>query len=99
MGMVPDLVLVLVLDLALDLVTSSNHNAATPATTSHAGVYSHIVLALCPTPSALKMQPQTDHNGPLMVPAGTDKFRDIGRPRGVVDGNVPAGMEVRGGGE
>ncbi len=43
----------------------------------------------------LKLQPQLDHNGPLMVPAGTDKFRDIGRPRGAVDGNVVAGTQVR----
>ena len=41
------------------------------------------------------MPPQMDHQGALMVPAGTDKFRDIGRPRGAVDGNVAAGLQVR----
>lgn len=28
-----------------------------------------------------------------MVPAGHDSFRDIGRPRGIVDGNVEAGLQ------
>ena len=41
------------------------------------------------------MAPQTDHQGPLMVPAGADKFRDIGRPRGAVDGNIAAGLQVK----
>lgn len=39
-----------------------------------------------------KMNPQTDHNEALMIPAGTDRFRDIGRPRGAMDDNVAAGM-------
>ena len=48
---------------------------------------------LCPLRRSLKMPPQMDHQAPLMVPAGTDKFRDIGRPRGAVDGNVAAGLQ------
>ena len=52
-------------------------------------------MSYLPTFRVLKMPPQMDHQGPLMVPAGTDRFRDIGRPRGAVDGNVAAGMAVR----
>lgn len=41
------------------------------------------------------MQPQFDHNGPLMAPAGTDKFKDIGRPRGSGGSDIAAGMQVK----
>lgn len=53
---------------------------------------SWVVILCCRT---LKLAPQFDHAGPLMVPAGSDKFKDIGRPRGVADGNVQAGLQVR----
>ena len=33
-------------------------------------------------PRVLRMEPQMDHLQALMVPAGSDRFKDIGRPRG-----------------
>mmetsp|Transcript_19674 Transcript_19674/g.42749 ORF Transcript_19674/g.42749 Transcript_19674/m.42749 type:complete len:403 (+) Transcript_19674:323-1531(+) len=53
----------------------------------------HLIFTGLEKKPTLKMQPQTDHQGPLMVPAGADKFRDIGRPRGAVDGNVAGGIQ------
>jgi len=41
-----------------------------------------------------KMEPQLDHAGPIMVPAGADHFKDIGRPRSMVDSNTMAGQLV-----
>lgn len=38
----------------------------------------------------LKLGPQTDHMGPIMVPAGADTFSDIGRP-GRGGGAAPGG--------
>lgn len=36
----------------------------------------------------------TDHNGPIMVPAGMDTFKAIGRPRGGMEGSsVTLGMQ------
>lgn len=43
---------------------------------------SHLIFTGLEKKMALKMDPQFDHLGPLMVPAGTDHFKDIGRPRG-----------------
>lgn len=42
--------------------------------------------------SVLKLQPMVDHNGPIMVPAGVDTFKSIGRPRGGGEGSVSTGM-------
>mmetsp|Transcript_14748 Transcript_14748/g.36790 ORF Transcript_14748/g.36790 Transcript_14748/m.36790 type:complete len:415 (-) Transcript_14748:151-1395(-) len=53
----------------------------------------HLIFTGLDKKPSLKLQPQLDHSGPLMVPAGTDKLRDIGRPRGVADGNVAAGLQ------
>mmetsp|Transcript_27351 Transcript_27351/g.73958 ORF Transcript_27351/g.73958 Transcript_27351/m.73958 type:complete len:401 (-) Transcript_27351:855-2057(-) len=39
-----------------------------------------------------KLEPHFDHAGPIMVPAGADRFKDIGRPRSVVDSNIMAGQ-------
>lgn len=48
---------------------------------------------VCVPCSALKMNPMLDHVGPIMVPAGLDSFKDIGRPRGGgTDGNVAGGL-------
>jgi dynein light intermediate chain 2 len=41
----------------------------------------------------LKAPPQMDHQLPLMILAGSDKFNDIGRPRGAVDDNIAAGLQ------
>ncbi|KAJ9532928.1 hypothetical protein QJQ45_018044, partial [Haematococcus lacustris] len=56
----------------------------------------HLIFTGLEKKPVLKQQPQVDHSEPLMVPAGTDRFKDIGRPRGAVDGNVAAGSQVRG---
>lgn len=40
------------------------------------------------------MSPQLDHNMALMIPAGADRFKDIGRPRGGVDDNLAVGLQV-----
>lgn len=53
----------------------------------------HLIFTGLEKKPTLKLSPQVDHGGPLMVPAGTDKFKDIGRPRGVADGNIQAGIQ------
>ncbi|GFH16582.1 dynein 1b light intermediate chain, partial [Haematococcus lacustris] len=53
----------------------------------------HLIFTGLEKKPVLKQQPQVDHSEPLMVPAGTDRFKDIGRPRGAVDGNVAAGSQ------
>lgn len=40
----------------------------------------------------LKMQPQIDHTGPIMVPAGFDTFKSVGRPRSQGEGTVAGGL-------
>ena len=37
---------------------------------------------------------QMDHAGPLLVPSGSDRLRDIGRPRGVEGGTVEDGLRA-----
>ncbi len=58
--------------------------------------HSHSCVCNASLRRTLKLAPQTDHAGPLMIPAGADKFKDVGRPRGVMDGNVQAGLQVGG---
>jgi hypothetical protein len=48
--------------------------------------------ASSPPPSVLKMGPATDHGGPIMLPAGADTFKAIGRPRGGGEGTVATGQ-------
>ncbi|KXZ48452.1 D1BLIC protein [Gonium pectorale] len=53
----------------------------------------HLIFTGLEKKPVLKMQPQTDHNGPIMVPAGSDAFRSIGRPRGgSAEGSVDTGL-------
>mmetsp|Transcript_19135 Transcript_19135/g.32887 ORF Transcript_19135/g.32887 Transcript_19135/m.32887 type:complete len:414 (-) Transcript_19135:1059-2300(-) len=53
----------------------------------------HLIFTGLEKKPTMKMPPQFDHSGALIVPAGLDKFRDIGRPKGTVDGNVAAGLQ------
>lgn len=52
----------------------------------------HLIFTGLEKKPNMKMQPQFDHIGPLMIPAGTDLLRDIGRPRGGMDGTINAGL-------
>ncbi|GFR53154.1 hypothetical protein Agub_g15875 [Astrephomene gubernaculifera] len=52
----------------------------------------HLIFTGLEKKPVLKMQPQVDHNGPIMVPAGADTFRAIGRPRGAGDSSVASGL-------
>jgi dynein light intermediate chain 2 len=53
----------------------------------------HLIFTGLEKKPALKSSPQLDHLGPLMVLAGIDHFKEIGRPRGAVDSNIAAGLE------
>ncbi|GLC38707.1 Cytoplasmic dynein 2 light intermediate chain 1 [Pleodorina starrii] len=52
----------------------------------------HLIFTGLEKKPVLKMQPMSDHNGPIMMPAGADTFKSIGRPRGAADGSVTAGL-------
>ncbi|KAG2482769.1 hypothetical protein HYH03_018309 [Edaphochlamys debaryana] len=52
----------------------------------------HLIFTGLEKKPVLKMQPQIDHNGPIMVPAGSDTFKAIGRPRGAAEGSVESGL-------
>ncbi|MEW5319721.1 MAG: hypothetical protein WDW38_010857 [Sanguina aurantia] len=54
----------------------------------------HLIFVGLEKKPTLKMNPAFDHLGPIMVPAGTDKFRDIGRPQGGMTdaNNVASGV-------
>ncbi|EFJ46628.1 cytoplasmic dynein 1b light intermediate chain, D1bLIC [Volvox carteri f. nagariensis] len=52
----------------------------------------HLIFTGLEKKPVLKMQPMSDHNGPIMMPAGADTFKSIGRPRGAAEGSVTAGL-------
>ena len=49
-------------------------------------------VACCRCCRVLKMNPQIDHHGPIMMPAGMDTFKSIGRPKGSQEGSVATGL-------
>lgn len=54
----------------------------------------HLIFIGLEKKPALKSPPMTDHHGPIMVPAGMDTFKAIGRPRGAMEGSsVALGMQ------
>lgn len=53
----------------------------------------HLIFTGMEKKPPFRAQPQVDHLGPLMVLAGTDHLKDIGRPRGAYEGNMGAAMQ------
>ncbi|PNW79047.1 hypothetical protein CHLRE_09g398882v5 [Chlamydomonas reinhardtii] len=52
----------------------------------------HLIFTGLEKKPVLKMQPQIDHTGPIMVPAGFDTFKSVGRPRSQGEGTVAGGL-------
>jgi hypothetical protein len=70
-------------------VAAADAAASAPLLDNFSKLMNHLIFTGLEKRPALKMAPQTDHSSALMVPAGSDKLRDIGRPRGQVDDNIP----------
>ncbi|KAG1665103.1 hypothetical protein FOA52_007794 [Chlamydomonas sp. UWO 241] len=73
-------------------VPAADAAVSAPLLDNFSKLMNHLIFTGLEKKPALKMAPQTDHSSALMVPAGTDKLRDIGRPRGQVDDNISQGM-------
>lgn len=69
---------------------SKGHKAQVDA---YSRLFSHLVFTGLDHKVAFKLAPQFDHMAPLLVVAGSDAFKDIGRPKGSVTSDPVAGLQ------